>query len=99
MDISPKNLKYIHGVMMDWFGVDLTDAQIEQFGKRDRQLWTDMVAGEFDTVCREQLADEVVREVLGSGERWPRYGGGSPAFAQFVERFHQAAKSKGVKTL
>jgi hypothetical protein len=95
---NSKTLKNIHNDMHDWFGVDLTDDQIIHYGRQNRHLWADMLNGEFDTVCREQLADEMVRAVLGSGNEWPRYGAGSPVFEKFIERFRPAARAAGIKT-
>ena len=85
--------------MKDWYGVDLTDEQIEQYGQQNRRLWADMLDGTFDTVNREQMADELVHAVLGSGQHWPLNGEGPIVFEKFIERFRSAARSRGIRTI
>jgi hypothetical protein len=96
--LSSKILKYVHGTVMDWFGVYLADDQIQEIGRTDRDLWHDLEDDNFDTVARENFADAMARFVLGSGQRWPRYSGITPA-EKFREEFERAARSKGIKVL
>ena len=95
--LPDKTLKYVHGTMMDWFGVDLTDDQIIEIGKSDRNLFADLQDDCFDTVARENFGDAMTRYVLGTGHRWPTYGDGSAAAEKFHAEFERAARSKGVK--
>ena len=85
--------------MQDWYAVDLTNEQIERFGQQNNRLWSDLLHGTFDTVNREQMIDEIVNATLGSGVRWPLGGEGNVVFEKFIQRFHEAAKSRGIKTV
>lgn len=85
--------------MLDWYGVDLTNEQIERFGQQNHKLWSDLLHGTFDTVNREQMSDEVVHAVLGSGVHWPLGSEGNVVFEKFIERFRVAARSRGIKTI
>jgi hypothetical protein len=95
LEVSQKTLRYAHGTMCDWFGVDLTDDQIIEIGKSDREVWKDMLMGEFDTVTRENFGDAMVRYVMGSGNRWPRYKDAQAD--HFFVKFEAAARQKGIK--
>src|SRR5271157_89237 len=97
--LPSKTLKYVHGTVMDWFNVDLTDDQIIEIGSSDRTLWHDLETDCFDTVARENFADALTRYVLGSGHRWPTYGAGKPAAEKFHDDFDRAARNKGIKVL
>ena len=99
LELSDKNAKYIQGSMADWFGVDLTKQQIEYYGKRNRALWADMLEGEFDTCNREQLIDEIVSDVLGSGKRWPRGGDGNATYERFMNEWLDKARSAGIRVV
>jgi len=94
---TPKTLKYVNAAMNDWYGIDLTDDQIEEFGKQNPALWADILAGNFDTVCREQMSNVIVQAVLGSGVHWPLNGEGSIVYGAFIDRFKAAAKYKGIR--
>ena len=95
--LPDKTLKYVHGTMMDWFGVDLTNEQIIEIGRTDRTLWHDLEDDCFDTVARDAFGDAMTRFVLGSGRRWPRNGDGRGVQEKFNLEFERAAQQKGIK--
>jgi hypothetical protein len=95
--MTPMLEKECMQVILDYIGIDITQAQFRELMVENPKLNKQLIKFESpgDTMDREDMMSALGRKL--AGRNWPTYSQGQQAYEEFQKDFDEGAKRLGYK--